>query len=86
MSMPAPKVAPIAIKGQHRKDDELEAWICARLNLRDLFAGMTSRETRRDRLKVVLLERGLIEAIAGRLENKPITWRQLFQKLYSEEI
>jgi hypothetical protein len=79
-------VAPISIKGQHRRDDELEAWICERLNLRDLFAGVTSREIRRDRLKVVLLQRGLTESIAGRMEGKPVTWRQLFTKLYGDEL
>ena len=36
--------------------------------------------------KVVLLERGLTESIAGRHEGKPITWRALFAKLYTDEL
>jgi hypothetical protein len=82
----AARVAPIPTKSKHRKDAELEAWICERLQLRDLFAGVTSTETRRDRLKVVLLERELTESIAGRADGKPITWRDLFKQLYDEEL
>jgi hypothetical protein len=82
----AKRVSPIPTTGQHRRDTELEAWLCERLNLPNLFAGVTSTETRRDRLKVVLLERGLTESIAGRHEGKPITWRALFAKLYNTEL
>lgn len=82
----AAKVPPIPTRSQHRRDTEREAWICERLRLRDLFAGVTTIEVRRDRLKVVLLERGLTESIAGRMSGKPITWRQLFKELYGEEI
>lgn len=85
MTLPR-KVPPITTKGQHRREAELEAWICERLHLRDLFAGVTSTEIRRDRLKVVLLQRGLVESIAGRFEDKPISWRELFKKLYGEEL
>lgn len=81
----APAVAFNAIS-QHRKDAELEAWICKRLELRDLFAGVTSRQIRRDRLKVVLLERKLIEAIGGRFEGKSITWRALHKLLYNDDL
>lgn len=78
----AQPVATIAKLSQHRKDAELEAWICLRLKLRDLFAGVTTTEIRRDRLKVTLLERKLTESIAGRFEGKSITWRALFERLY----
>jgi len=66
--MNATRVAAIpATTSEHRRAIELESWICERLNLRDLFAGVTSTETRRHRLKVVLVERGLTDTIAGRL-------------------
>jgi hypothetical protein len=81
-----PIAPPPATTSPHRRDDELEAWICKRLVLRDLFAGDTTREMRRDRLKVVLLERGLTESIAGRFDGKPITWRALFEKLFGEAL
>lgn len=85
--MKSARVAEIpASTSQHRRDAELEAWICERLHLRDLFAGVTSTETRRDRLKVVLTERGLTESIAGRLEGKPVTWRALFERLYHDTL
>lgn len=82
----ASKVAPIPPLAQHRRDANLEAWICDRLKLRDLFAGSTTTEIRRDRLKVVLLERGLVESIAGTRDRKPVTWRVLFKTLYAEEL
>ena len=81
-----PKVAPLPAISKHRQDAELEAWICERLKLRDLFAGVTSTEIRRDRLKVVLLERGLTESIAGARGGKPVTWRALFEQLYGEQL
>lgn len=82
----ARKVSPIPTKGQHRTDSEIEAWICDRLHLRDLFAGVTDTATRAARLKVVLMERGLTESIAGNMGGKPVTWRKLYQQLYGAEI
>lgn len=75
--------APLA---QHRKDAELEAWIVKTLRLRDLFAGVTSTEIRRDRLKALLLERGLTHSHAGKRGGKPVTWSQLFEQLYGEAL
>lgn len=72
----------ISATSQHRRDAELEAWICKRLALRDLFSGTTSTEIRRDRLRVTLLERGLTESIAGKFEGRPLTWCALFERLY----
>lgn len=63
-----------------------EAWIAKRLGLPELFLGTTSTQIRRDRLKVVLLERELTDSIAGRADGKPITWRALFLQLYGEEL
>lgn len=71
---------------QHRRDAELEAWICTRLRLRDLFAGVTSTQIRRDRLCVTLLERGLADSHAGKFDGKSITWRAVFERLYHEEL
>jgi hypothetical protein len=84
---PAPDaLTASAALSDHRRDAELEAWICKKLALRDLFAGATSTDTRRDRLKVVLLERGLTESIAGAIEGKPVTWRKVFTRLYHVEL
>lgn len=83
----ARKVAPIpALTSPHRKDAECEAWICERLHLPHLFEGVTDKSIRRDRLKVVILERGLSEAGAGRLGGKGVSWRALFKQLYGEEL
>ncbi|HWH41807.1 MAG TPA: hypothetical protein VNU21_18295 [Usitatibacter sp.] len=82
----AKKVAPIPVLSDHRKAAERDAWICERLRLPHLFAGITSTEIRRDRLKVVLLERGLTESIAGTRDGKPITWRALFEEHTGENL
>lgn len=85
MSRPA-KVAPVPTMSKMRSDSLTEGWIAGRLQLPELFMGHTSTEMRRDRLKVVLLERELTEAIAGRLDGKPVKWRELYKLLYSEEL
>lgn len=81
------QISPIpASTSEHRRHAELEAWICERLALRDLFAGITDTATRRDRLECVLLERGLVDSIAGSRERKPVTWRALVKTLYNHEM
>jgi hypothetical protein len=79
-------VADVPTVSQHRRDIELEAWICERLRLRDLFAGDTTPEIRRDRLRVTLIGRGLTEAIAGSRSGKPLKWRQIFEQLYQQPL
>lgn len=80
------KLAPVPTMSKLRSDSLTEGWIAGRLALPELFMGHTSTEIRRDRLKVVLLERGLTESIAGRLDGKPTKWRDLYKLLYSEEL
>lgn len=70
------------VQGQHRRDDELEAWVAKTLHLPDLFLGLTSREVRRDRLVAVLLERKILDSHAGKMGGKSLTWRELTQRLY----
>jgi hypothetical protein len=81
----AKKLAPIPLS-DHRKAAERDAWICERLHLPHLFAGVTDTQIRRDRLKVVLLERGFTESIAGTRDGKPITWRDLFREHTGESL
>lgn len=71
---------------QHRRDAELEAYACKRLGLRDLFSGVTTTAMRRDRLRIVLLERGLTKSAAGKRDGKPLTWSALFSQLYGEPL
>lgn len=79
-------IADVPTVSQHRRDIELEAWICERLKLRDLFAGDTTPEIRRDRLRVTLIERHLTESIAGSRSGKPLKWRQIFEQLHNEPL
>lgn len=71
------------IYGEHRRDDELEAWICKQLALRNLFQGLTTREIRRDRLTAVLRERGILDTHAEKVGGKSVTWRELTERLYA---
>jgi hypothetical protein len=79
-------LADVPATSQHRRDTELEQWICERLKLRDLFAGDTTTEIRRDRLRVTLLERGLTESIAGSRGGKTVKWRAIHKQLYGEDL
>jgi hypothetical protein len=76
---------PELICGQHRRDDELEAWISKQLALRNLFQGLTNREIRRDRLTAVLVERGILDTHAGKMGGKSCTWRELTERLYGRK-
>lgn len=78
--------APAQPLSQHRKDAELEAWVCRRLALRDLFAGATDSATRAGRLRAVLIERDVVEAIAGSFEGKTISYREIHKRLYGEDL
>jgi len=73
------------IYGEHRRDAELEAWICERLKVRDLFSGDTTREMRRDRVVLLLEQRGLTDSHAGKIGGKSVTWRELVTKLYPSQ-
>lgn len=83
---PAAETPAPATTSKHRRDAALEQWICKQLQLRDLFSGTTTTEIRRDRLKVVLLERGLTNSNAGKHDGKTMTWSTLFRELYGEDL
>lgn len=69
-----------------RRKHELEIWVCEQLHVRDLFAGVTTTAVRRDRLKVLLLERGLTNSHAGRRDGQAFTWANVFEHLYGEKL
>lgn len=64
----------------------VEDWICRRLRL-DLFAGTTTPDERRERLRREILERDLAEAIAGKRKGHPAeTWRDIFERVYGQPL
>lgn len=69
----------------HRREAEVEAWICRELRSRDLFSGTTTREIRRERLVALLEQRKILDSHAGRIGGKALTWRELVTKLYGEQ-
>jgi hypothetical protein len=81
---PSAPTAPPTLSG-HRREAEIEAWACEQLKCRDLFAGTTTREIRRDRLVALLTSRKLMDSHAGRMAGKPQTWRELVTRLYGPQ-
>jgi hypothetical protein len=71
---------------QHQLQANLEAWVLRKLLLPHLFEGVTTTEIRRDRLKVVLMERGLVNSYAGEHAGKRVSWKTVFKSLYGEEL
>lgn len=58
-----------------------EQWICRRLR-RDIFAGVTTPDERRERIRTEILTREMQLAIAGKVGKTPLTWAELFQRTY----
>lgn len=83
----ASQASGIAINSlsEHRRETEVEAWICLKLRTQDLFGGTTTREIRRDRLVAHLEQRHLMDSHAGRIGGEAHTWRELVTKLYGEQ-
>lgn len=64
-----------------------ETWIARRLRRPDLFAGVTTADDRRERVRAAILEGRMSEGIAGRRQGHECeTWRQLFQRIYSQPL
>lgn len=62
---------------------QVETWIAWRIGRPDLFAGITTPDERRERVRMAILDRGMAEAIAGRREGHPCeTWSALFTRVY----
>lgn len=65
----------------------VEAWIVRRLGEPDLFAGITTAEERRERVRELIERRQLRLAIAGRNPSgKPETWQALYERVYGRPI
>ena len=65
----------------------VEIWIARRLEEPDLFAGVTTAEERRERVRALIERRELHLAIAGRSQSgKAETWTDLFRRVYGETV
>ena len=61
---------------------KVESWICDRLR-KDLFAGLTTPDERRERLRQEILGRDMADAIAGKRKGESAeTWAELFERLH----
>lgn len=66
---------------------QIETWIIRRLGEPDLFAGVTTADERRERVRELIERRELHLAIAGRNPSgKPETWQALYERVYGRPI
>lgn len=64
-----------------------EAWIARRLRRPDLFAGVTTADDRRKRVRDAIVEGRMAEAIAGKRAGQSAeTWRELFERIYGQPL
>lgn len=65
----------------------VESWIARRLDRPDLFAGVTTAEERRERVRAAILEGRMEEAVAGRRAGYGCeTWRETFERVYGQPL
>ena len=71
-------------------DDRLadgEAWLARRIWLKELFAGLSTPESRREFIRRRIVELRLQQVIAGRLPDKTlVTFTAAFQRLYGTSL
>lgn len=64
-----------------------EAWIARRLRRFDLFAGVTTADERRERVRAAILEGRMADAIAGKRSGAECeTWSALFLRVYQQPL
>lgn len=65
----------------------VESWIARRLQRPDLFAGVTTPDQRRERVRQVIVDGRLEHGIAGKRDGVTCeTWADLFQRVYGEPL
>lgn len=66
---------------------QVEVWIASRLQRPDLFAGVTTADERRERVRRVILDRDMAEAIAGKRAGQSCeTWGELYRRVYGRDL
>ncbi len=66
---------------------QIETWIIRRLGEPDLFAGVTTADERRERVRELIERRQLRMVLAGRNPSgKPETWQALYERAYGRPI
>lgn len=67
-----------------------ESWLADRLEkhgVKDIFAGMTDQDIRRERFRKAIRDAGLEQVQCGRApDRKPNTYAQAFKRLYGEDL
>ena len=65
----------------------VESWIARRLRRADLFAGVTTPDERRERVRRAILDGRLEMAVAGKRAGQACeTWREVFERVYGEPL
>lgn len=64
-----------------------ETWIARRLRRPDLFAGVTTPDERRERVRAAIVDGRLEMAIAGKRAGQAAeTWSDLYRRLYGQSL
>lgn len=64
-----------------------ETWIARRLRRPDLFAGVTTADDRRERVRAAIVDGRMAEGIAGKRRDASCeTWSDLFARVYGEPL
>ena len=64
-----------------------EAWLRDRLHAPDLFAGVTTADERRERVRRAILENGLARECATHTQARGReTWAELFARVYGQPL
>lgn len=65
----------------------VESWIARRLGRPDLFAGVTTADERRERVRQAILDARATHAIAGKRKvGGCLTWADLFAEQYGQPL
>lgn len=66
---------------------QVETWIAWRIGRPDLFAGVTTPDERRERVRSAIVNDCLSDAIVGRRPGHPCeTWTDLFTRVYGQPL
>jgi hypothetical protein len=64
-----------------------ETWIARRLQRPDLFAGVTTPDERRERVRQAIVDGRMAMAVAGKRAGQSAeTWREVFERVYGQPL
>lgn len=68
---------------------DADVWFANRFGRRgfaEVFAGVTTPEERRDRIRALIVREGLGPVIAGSSQGRPVTYSEAFERAFKEPL